>query len=51
MTKKLEALFEFPIGEKPEYIAESNAAESTAITQEAYSNLEKIESALPQVQC
>lgn len=47
MTKKLEELFEFPEGEKPEYIAESNAAEN--LTQEAYSNLEKIESALPQV--
>jgi hypothetical protein len=49
MTKKLEELFDFPIGEKPEYIAEPNAAEAATVTQEAYSNLEKIESALPQV--
>lgn len=49
MTKKLEELFELPLGEKPEYISEPNAAEAATVTQEAYSNLEKIESALPQV--
>ena len=49
MTKKLEELFELP--EDDRGINESNIekAEADVITQEAYSNLEKIEHALPQV--
>jgi len=50
MTKKLEQLFELPDEEDKE-INESliEKAEADLITTEAYSNLEKIESALPQV--
>jgi len=49
MTKKLEELFEFPSDEKEanESILEKVAADS--ITQDALSNIEKIENALPQV--
>ena len=49
MTKKLEELFELPANDKE--INESNIekAEMDVISQEAYSNLEKIENALPQV--
>jgi hypothetical protein len=49
MTKKLEELFEFPSDDKEanESILEKVAADS--ITQDALSNIEKIENALPQV--
>ena len=49
MTKKLEELFELPQDDSRvnENIIEK--AEADLITQEAYSNLEKIENALPQV--
>lgn len=49
MTKKLEELFDLP--EEDKDVNESNIekAEADLITQEAYSNLEKIENALPQV--
>lgn len=49
MTKKLEELFQLPTEEKElnQHIIEK--AEADTITQEAYSNLEKIENALPQV--
>jgi hypothetical protein len=49
MTKKLEELFELP--QDDGRVNESNIekAEADLITQEAYSNLEKIENALPQV--
>jgi CRISPR/Cas system CMR-associated protein Cmr5 small subunit len=51
MTKKLSELFELPDSESEKEINESNIekAEAQVITQEAYSNLEKIENALPQV--
>lgn len=50
MTKKLQELFELP-EDDPKEVNESNIekAEADLITQEAYSNLEKIENALPQV--
>jgi hypothetical protein len=49
MTKKLENLFELPTDEKD--VNESNLEKAVAdvITHDAYSNLEKIENALPQV--
>jgi hypothetical protein len=49
MTKKLSELFELPEPEKE--ISEFNVekAEADIVTQDAYSNLEKIENALPQV--
>jgi len=49
MTKKLEELFELPQEDKDlnQQILETAGAE--VITQEAYTNLEKIENALPQV--
>ena len=51
MTKKLSELFELPDLESEKEINESNIekAEANIISQEAYSNLEKIENALPQV--
>ena len=51
MTKKLSELFDLPDFESEKEINESNIekAEAQVITQEAYSNLEKIENALPQV--
>ena len=51
MTKKLSELFELPDSESEKEINESNIekAEANIISQEAYSNLEKIENALPQV--
>lgn len=49
MTKKLSELFDLPVDESSlnEEIIES--AQIEVVTQEAYSNLEKIENALPQV--
>ena len=50
MTKKLSELFELPNGD--EQTSEPNelqAEQATIVTQEAYTNLEKIENALPQV--
>jgi hypothetical protein len=49
MTKKLSELFELPEPDKE--ISEFNVekAEADIVTQDAYSNLEKIENALPQV--
>lgn len=51
MTKKLSELFELPDVEADKEVNEFNIekAEADIITQEAYSNLEKIENALPQV--
>jgi hypothetical protein len=50
MTKKLSELFDLP-GEPEQYVNESNIEKAGVeiATQEAYSNLEKIEQALPQV--
>lgn len=49
MTKKLEDLFELPENDKEINQSNIEKAEMDLITQEAYSNLEKIENALPQV--
>lgn len=49
MTKKLEELFNLPTEEKEANQSMIEKAEADVITQEAYSNLEKIENALPQV--
>jgi len=49
MTKKLEDLFELPENDKGVNESNIEKAEVDLITQEAYSNLDKIESALPQV--
>jgi hypothetical protein len=49
MTKKLEELFELPTEETEVNSDFIQRAEISVVTQEAYSNLEKIESALPQV--
>ena len=49
MTKRLDELFELPLPEKDVNTANIEKAEADIITQEAYSNLEKIENALPQV--
>ena len=49
MTKRLEELFELPEQEKEINTSNMEKAEAEIITQEAYSNLEKIENALPQV--
>jgi hypothetical protein len=48
MTKKLEQLFELPLAEE-NTVNELNAPLVEGITKEAYTNLEKIENALPQV--
>jgi len=50
MTKKLSELFDMPI-EDDSHLNESliETTEAQIVTQEAYSNLEKIENALPQV--
>ena len=49
MTKKLEELFELPTEETEVNSDFIQRAEISVVTQEVYSNLEKIESALPQV--
>ena len=49
MTKKLEELFELPTAEKEVNQDFLEKAEMEVVSQEAYTNLEKIESALPQV--
>ena len=49
MTKKLEELFELPMDDSKVNESNIEKAEADLITQEAYSNLEKIENALPQV--
>jgi hypothetical protein len=49
MTKKLEQLFELPLAEEHTSVNELNAPLVEGITKEAYTNLEKIENALPQV--
>ena len=49
MTKKLEELFELPVQEHEVNDDFIEKAEVRTYTQEAYSNLEKIEQALPQV--
>ena len=48
MTKKLEELFEMSTNENDD-VDELNAPLAHEITKEAYTNLEKIENALPQV--
>lgn len=51
MTKKLSELFDLPEPEEPDRLNEQliERAEVEEISKEAYSNLEKIENALPQV--
>jgi hypothetical protein len=49
MTKKLSELFELPEDEQTSEPNELPAAQAFEVTQEAYSTLEKIENALPQV--
>lgn len=49
MTKKLSELFELPEDEQTNEPHELPAAQAYEITQDAYSTLEKIENALPQV--
>jgi Tfp pilus assembly protein PilO len=49
MTKKLEELFELPTEETEVNADFIQRAEISIVTQEVYSNLEKIENALPQV--
>jgi acetolactate synthase small subunit len=49
MTKKLEELFQLPTEEKEANQTILEKAELDVVTEEAYSNLEKIENALPQV--
>lgn len=49
MTKKLSDLFELPEVEQHANELNIEKAEADIVTQEAYSNLEKIEQALPQV--
>lgn len=51
MTKKLSELFDLPVDEEVENLNERliESAEVQEVTQEAYSNLEKIEAALTQV--
>lgn len=49
MTKKLEELFSLPSDEQEANNGMLEKAEADIITKEAYSNLEKIENALPQV--
>jgi len=48
MTKKLQELFEMPMSDD-HTVNELNAPIAEEITKQAYSNLEKIENALPQV--
>ena len=49
MTKQLQELFDLPTDEKEINQGLIEKAEIEVVTQEAYSNLEKIENALPQV--
>lgn len=49
MTKKLEELFQLPVEEKEVNQSMLEKAELDVSTQDAYTNLEKIENALPQV--
>ena len=49
MTKKLSELFELPIEDTVDIMPDSVPLDQELITQEAYTNLEKIERALPQV--
>jgi hypothetical protein len=49
MTRKLEELFELPTADTEINSDFIQRAEISVVTQEAYSNLEKIEQALPQV--
>lgn len=49
MTKKLEELFNLPVDEPEQNEPSVENSQTELITQEAYSNLEKIENALPQV--
>ena len=49
MTKKLSELFELPEPEQEVNELNIEKAEADIVTQEAYTNLEKIENALPQV--
>lgn len=49
MTKKLSELFELPEDEQTPEPQELQAEQALVVTQEAYSTLEKIENALPQV--
>ena len=49
MTKKLSELFELPEPDKEINELNIEKAEADIVTQDAYSNLEKIENALPQV--
>jgi hypothetical protein len=49
MNKRLEELFDLPSTEKEVNESLIESAEISTVTQEAYSNLEKIENALPQV--
>jgi hypothetical protein len=49
MTKKLSELFELPEDEQTPEPHELQAEQAFEVTQEAYSTLEKIENALPQV--
>lgn len=49
MTKKLTELFELPVEEQISDTAEPQELQTEVVTKEAYSNLEKIENALPQV--
>jgi hypothetical protein len=49
MTKRLEELFELPVAERDVNDDFIEKAEIQECTTEAYSNLEKIENALPQV--
>jgi len=48
MTKKLQELFDLPLSES-NTVNELQAPFVEEVTKEAYSNLEKIENALPQV--
>jgi hypothetical protein len=49
MTKKLSELFDLPIEDKADVISETPSLDTELITQQTYTNLEKIENALPQV--
>lgn len=49
MTKKLSELFELPTEDPVKILPDHDPLDKELITQEAYSNLEKIENALPQV--
>ena len=49
MTKKLSELFELPIEDPVDIMPDLEPLDKEFVTKEAYSNLEKIENALPQV--